>query len=397
MSGAVHRLAYLVSHPIQYQAPLLRHLAAQPDLDLEVLFLSDVSAGRHTDRGFGTEVEWDVPLLDGYAHVFLDSWYRTSRINFAEPLVRGLRRHLAEGEFDALWVHGWYHQVNLRAMSTARELGMRVLLRGESFVRGRRSRVRDALQRRVLGLADAYLAIGSLNHRFYRYHGIGTEHIFDVPYAVDNAFFRERALAASRTREELRSELDLEPGRPVVLYAAKLLRHKRPDDLLRAYEEISPGGREPDPYLLFVGDGPERQRLETRAASNGWSSIRFLGFKNQTELPRLYDLCDVFVLPSDHEPWGLVVNEVMNAGRPVITTDCVGASMDLITEGVNGFTVPVGDTASLAERLREVLSDDVLRKAMGRASLEMISDWDFARDYRGLASALGNEQRKLAA
>ncbi len=405
MSARIHKLAYLVSHPIQYQAPLLRFLAEQPDIDLTVFFLSDVSARAHEDRGFGRSFAWDVPLLDGYRHVFLEPLYRTQRVNFAEPFVRGLERHL-RGGFDALWVHGWFHQANLRAMRIARSLGMRVLLRGESIVHGTgiERRVKDAVHRRVLALADGYLAIGARNREFYRHHGIAPERIFDVPYAVDNAFFREGARKASRAREEFRARLGLAPGRPVVLYASKLVERKRPLDLLNAYERLASDDgakrnhkREPHPYLLFVGDGPERARVEVCAAANGWRSIRFFGFQNQTELPRFYDLCDVLVLPSAYEPWGLVLNEVMNAARPVIATDVVGAAADLVVEGQNGWTVPVGATDALAEKLREVLADDGRRATMGRKSLELVARFDFERDHAGLARALGALAARRAA
>jgi len=400
MSARVYKLAYLVSHPIQYQAPLLRHLARQEDLDLTVFFLSDLSTRGYADRGFGARVEWDVPLLGGYRHELLEAWSRRDRLGFFQPLTRGLRRRLAEGGFDALWVHGYFHQANLRAIRAARSLGIKVLLRGESTLLGKPAdglgqRVKRALQERLLAQVDACLAIGTRNREFYEQRGVEDERIFAMPYAVDNAFFQDRVAAARERREELRAELELEPGRPVVLYASKFLPRKRPLDLLRAYRALSPDGRaEPAPYLLFVGDGEQRAEAEAEAAATGWGSIRFLGFRNQTELPRFYDLCDVFVLPSDYEPWGLVVNEAMNAGKPVVTSDGVGAAADLIADGVNGYTVPVGAQGVLATRLRELCGDPATARRMGAASLERIDAWSFESDYRGLVHAL---ERTVAA
>ncbi|MFT7662391.1 MAG: glycosyltransferase involved in cell wall biosynthesis, partial [Planctomycetota bacterium] len=330
MKNAPYKLAYLVSHPIQYQAPLLRYLASQPDIDLTVFFLSDLSMQSHTDRGFGTQIDWDVPLVEGYRHHFLPSWYGTSRLNFAEPMVRGLRKHLEGKGFDALWIHGWFHQVNLRAIRLARSINLPVFMRGESLLHdsGWKGHVKGLIQRRVLDNVDRFLAIGTRNAEFYRHHGVSDERIFNVPYAVDNNFFRERAEAASSTREDYRAELNLEPGRPVILFASKFITRKRPIDLLNAYYSLAARGNEPVPYLLFAGSGEEEHNLRQAAWQTGMDSIRFLGFRNQTELPRLYDLCNVFVLPSDYEPWGLVLNEVMNAGRPIITSDCVGAAAD---------------------------------------------------------------------
>jgi len=187
----------------------------------------------------------------------------------------------------------------------------------------------------------------------------------------------------------LRRALGLTPGRPVILFASKFQPRKHAGDLLEAYLTLSPDGRqEPVPYLLFVGDGEERPTLEQKARETGWSSIRFLGFKNQTDLPPLFDLCDVFVLPSEAEQWGLIVNEVMNAARPVIVTDEVGAAPDLVRDGENGYIVPVGDIEALARRLRGITGDPAQARRMGERSLEIIQGWGFPEDVAGLCLAL---------
>jgi glycosyltransferase involved in cell wall biosynthesis len=149
---------------------------------------------------------------------------------------------------------------------------------------------------------------------------------------------------------------------------------------------ISPGSA-PRPYLLFVGDGPLRGGLMAQAGAQAGGDVRFLGFRNQSELPALYDLCDVFVLPSNYEPWGLVINEVMNARKPVIVSACVGAAPDLVKPGVNGWSYPTGDVAALAECLRQAFADADL-PAMGQQSLELINRWDFQADLNGLLAAL---------
>jgi len=389
-----YRVAYLVSHPIQYQAPMLRYLARRRELDLTVFFLSDLSVRGYRDQGFGVAVKWDVPLLEGYRNVFLPSLGRRDRVTFLEPLVVGIRNALQAGHFDALWVHGYAHQAMLRAVAAAKSLGLPVLLRGESNLLGPAPRaLRGPLRRhllpRLFRRIDGFLAIGSGNRAFYRAYGVPEERIFLMPYAVDNEFFASRAAEARRSRESLRVELGLEAARPIILYAAKFLRRKRPADLLEAYRRLSPNGRdEPRPYLLYIGEGEERSRLEGVAQRIGWSSIRFLGFKNQTELPRYYDLADVFALPSDYEPWGLVVNEVMNAATPVIVTDRVGAALDLVEEGESGFVVPAGDVASLADRLRRLTESPELARRVGGAGCRRISQWNFEADARGLLGCL---------
>lgn len=385
------RVAYVVSHPIQYQAPLLRHLAGDPEIDLTALFLSDISTRRYRDPGFGRELEWDVPLLEGYRHSFLPAWGSRSTLSFWRPFTRHLGREITRGGFDALWVHGYAHQSTLRAMRLGRRLGIPVLLRGESHLTSHprglaRAFVKDVFLRWLFSGVDAFLTIGTLNRAYYRHYGAPESRLFPMPYAVDNGYFRARAEESAPTRDLLRVELGLPPGRPVVLFASKLVARKRAGDLLAAYSRVCASWEGDPPALVLVGDGPLRPRLEACAAGTG--VVRFAGFRNQSEMPRFFDLCDVFVLPSEYEPWGLVVNEAMNAGRPIVVTDHVGAGADLVENGANGFVCPLGDVAALADAIRAVLSDPERAGDMGRRSLRRVADWSFEQDRRGLLRAL---------
>jgi glycosyltransferase involved in cell wall biosynthesis len=224
---------------------------------------------------------------------------------------------------------------------------------------------------------------------------VPAERIFSVPYAVDNDFFQSRVAFARGSRDALRAELGLEPGVAVILYASKLEVRKRPMDLLRAFEHVVKGRRQTaDAYLVYAGDGSERCRLETAARNSGLDRVRFLGFRNQTDLPGLYDLADVFVLPSQWEPWGLVINEVMNAAKPVIVTDTVGAAADLVEDGRNGFVVPMGDISSLANRIDTVLRYPEMARKMGDHSLRKVSEWNFGSDAEGLLASLRATERR---
>jgi len=386
------RLAYFVSHPIQYQAPLLRRIAAEPDIQLKVFFYSDFSLKAYQDTEFGKLIEWDIPLTEGYDYQFLDCWgskqWRSWR---QQPVARDILKQLKQGQFDAVWVHGWLHICSLQAILAAEQLGIPVLLRGEAHglkepthpvKKWAKKSFLTWLFKKVAG----FLYIGKLNYQFYRSYGVSEKSLFPMPYAVDNDFFQKQAMLARTNREALRKSLNLEPNRPIILYTAKLIEKKRPQDLLAAYQLLSSDGvQEPEPYLLFVGDGILRSRLEAEAKATGWHSIRFLGFRNQSELPAIYDLCDVFVLPSSFEPWGLAVNEVMNAGKAVVVSDKVGCALDLVLEGENGRTFPVGDIAALADALHWGIQHS---NSAEDISLKRIQSWSFHENLQGLKRAL---------
>jgi glycosyltransferase involved in cell wall biosynthesis len=392
------RLAYLVSHPIQYQVPLLRRIAREPGIDLTVFFGSDLSVRGYKDEGFGVEVKWDIPLLDGYKYEFLPPLRDTNTEGTFSPISYGLSTRLAghagEGPFDALWVHGYATANQMHGIVAAKALGIPVIVRAESWLSDRpRSGLKLAGKRiyfqALKHLIEAVLFTGKPNREYWQYYLGDHFPMFPMPYAVDNEWFQQQAAQAAAGRAEMQARYDLEPGRPVILFASKLQTRKHCDDLISAYARLSPGpGLEPHPYLLIVGDGEERAALEQQARATGFASIRFAGFGNQTEMPRFFDLATVFVLPSRHEPWGLIVNEVMNAGRAVIVSSDVGCAADLISDGVEGFVFPVRDVEALAGALRRVLETPETAAGMGRRALERINHWGFDQDIDGLRQAL---------
>jgi glycosyltransferase involved in cell wall biosynthesis len=388
------RLAYLVTHPIQYQAPLLRRLAREPGLDLTVFFCSDFSLQKFYDPEFDQEIEWDVPLVAGYRYEVLPAIGGRKEVSFWRPFNYGLSRRLKEENFDVIWVHGYARWFNWVAILLAKAQGLKVLIRDDATLISHSRTLIKKVFKRVFFLilnkfCDGFLAVGSLNRKYYSYYGIKNHKIFLMPWAVDNAFIQTKAQEASTTLEDLRFSLGFEKGRPIILFVGKLMEGKRVGDLLEAYIKLSPDQKnEPVPYLLIIGEGGLRQALENQARDTGWNSIKFLGFKNQTELPAYFKLCQVLVLPSIYESWGLVVNEMMNAGRAVIVSDQVGCGPDLVRNGENGFIFQTGDIAGLVQALIKVLENQERCRMMGQNSLKIIGEWSLEADVRGLKSAL---------
>ena len=390
------RLAYVVSHPIQYQAGLLRLIAAQPDIDLLVIFCSDFSVRGYKDEGFGAEVRWDVPLVEGYRSVVLPRVRETSSPSPTRPIAHGFLRHLSRGldgkPFDAVWVHGYASINSLHAMLAAKALGVPVLLRAESWLQDRSRSQRKLLLKKasfalLKWLVAAVLPIGRRN-RMYWEHYFGEQFpSYTMPYAIDNAYFQQRSAAAADSRTALQERLGIEPGEPVILFASKLQERKHCDHLLEAYLELRAHGQSGTPYLLIVGDGEMRPALERRARESDCDRIVFAGFQNQSDLPRLFDLSTVFVLPSRHEAWGLITNEAMACGLPVIVTEDAGCAADLVQNGENGFVYPVGDLSALRAALEATLQPGSAAR-MGQRSREIIAGWSYAQDVDGLRQAL---------
>jgi glycosyltransferase involved in cell wall biosynthesis len=397
------RLAYLVSHPIQYQAPLLRRIAQEPGIDLTVFYCSDFSVRGYMDKGFGVNVKWDVPLLEGYRYEFLPALRNTGTLSVTRPLNYGfmsrLRGKSSERPFDLLWVHGYATVNSLHAMLAAKALDIPVMVRADMWLGDRARSGPKQFAKKIFfevlkHLVDGTLPVGTLNAEYWLHHLGDKVPLFLMPYAVDNAYFQQKSLEARAGRADLMKELNLEAGRPVILFASKLQRRKYCVDLLDAYTNLVRENGPTQPYLVIVGDGEERTALEERARANGLDGVRFCGFRNQSELPRFFDLASVFVLPARHEPWGLIVNEVMNAGRAVIVSNEVGAQPDLVTDGVEGYVFPVRDVAALTAALRCVLSTPQTAAEMGQRALEKIQTWSFEEDIQALHQAITQLTRK---
>jgi glycosyltransferase involved in cell wall biosynthesis len=203
-----------------------------------------------------------------------------------------------------------------------------------------------------------------------------TENVFVAPQAVENERFR--APASPVAIEALRRRLDLN-GEVTVAFVGRLEPDKGVDLLLRASALA-----EEAHSLVIAGAGPEETRLRQLAVELGIERrVRFAGSVSQTELPTLLQGSDLLVLPSVstkrfREPWGLVVNEAMNCGLPVVASDAVGASAGgLVVHSSTGLVVPERRVDALAAALDELVADSSKRRQLGDAARVHVAAWSY--------------------
>jgi glycosyltransferase involved in cell wall biosynthesis len=385
------RLAVVNSHPIQYFAPLYASLNQEPRLDVTALYCSDVSLRGGVDPGFGRPVTWDVDLLGGYRAVFLTGAHQRTPAGFWSLVCPQVWTEIRSGRYDGVWLHGYAFAAYVLAFAAAKSRGLPVFMRSETHLGLQPStwkrRVRDGVLSLAYRFVDRFLAIGRANREYYRSLGIPAERIFDVPYTVDN----DRIMAAARItdaeRAEVRARFRLPDDRPVVLFASKFTARKYPDTVIRAVARLR--DEQVAVSLLMVGTGELEGTLRSLVAELGvQDEVSFSGFINQSELPRVCAASDLFVLPSEQEPWGLIVNEVMCAGLPVVVAEEVGCVPDLVHDGRNGLLVRAGDVESLTDALRRLVRGHAERAEMGRQSLEVIRPWSYERCRTGLMAAI---------
>ena len=382
-----YKLAYFVSHPIQYQAPLLKKISAEKNIDLHVFFLTNPATQNHTDKGFNTKIKWDTPLLDGYQYTFLNSKLKNQDYSLTNPSVKlcSVKNALEKEPWDAVWVHGYNNIALLYIIWRCVKTKTPLLFRAESNLLCSPQNIKkNIFIKWLVKNCSGLLWIGQDNRDYYRHYGAAEKKLFFTPYAVDNVFFQDHGLKSIKPNTDER--------KCVLLFASKFIKRKQAPLLLEAFAQLAKPLRD-QTELWFVGDGPERIILEQRINELQLTNQVFLnGFLNQSELPSVISQCDVFILPSEKEPYGLIINEVMNLAKPIITTDEVGAARDLVEHKQNGWIIPARDVHALTEALAEAVINRESLSAMGKHSLDKINQWSFVEDIAGIQSALRSIQ-----
>ena len=347
------RIGFLVSHPIQYYAPLFRALARQ--CDLTVYFAHRQTPAQQAKAGFDVAFDWDIDLLSGYESRFLKNVARhPSTDHFNGCNTPDIVDEIRTGRFDAFVVPGWALRSYLQAVRACRRFGVPVLVRGDSQLVGRRNAavrlVKAVAFARLLRQFDGYLCVGQRNREYLLHYGAPPERLFFSPACVDNEFFRAGSEAARQAAAPTRGET-----RRRILFVGKLIERKRPLDLVQAAACVK---QIVDVEVAFAGSGALASELARAANASGLPAI-FHGFVNQSAMPAVYTAADLLVLPSDgSETWGLAVNEAMACGIPAAVSDTVGCTPDLIEPGATGATFPLGDVAAMADAIISVLKFD---------------------------------------
>jgi glycosyltransferase involved in cell wall biosynthesis len=383
------RLAIVISHPIQYIAPLHRSLAYRGDLVVRVFFTWHAGDGPMFDRGFGQEVAWDVPLTDGYE---LERVANTA----ADPGTHhffGLRNpalveRVLAWEPDVVIVYGWAWCSHLLVLRALYQRQIPVLFCGDSHLldqnpRGVRWRVKRAVLRHIFRWPAGFLVVGSANQAYYEAFGVPTDRLHRCAHTIDARRFAEPVEKLEGEATRWRQELGIAHDAMVLLFAGKFEPKKQPLELMRLVAAL------PNPriVLILVGNGPLRPQIEAFAATRP-SRFRVLPFQNQSRMPVVYRLGDLFVLPSAFgETWGLAVNEALASGRPVLVSDRVGCAVDLVDRSCGDIFGAKGMTR-LPDIVDELARNPCRVVAMRHAAQARAALFDTAAAERAIVDAI---------
>lgn len=291
----------------------------------------------------------------------------------------------------AILVSGYNDPGRLRIIRWCHRNDVPCLLVADSNIRntvatGFKGWLKTRLLRQVVRWCDGMMVCGRLGREYFLQYGAPPERIYDFPYEPDYEMIQN---LEPQYLEQIRQRFGLSPDRRRIVYSGRLISVKRVDLLIDAFAQVA--SRRPQWDLLIVGDGPLRNELEARVPESVRSRVQWAGYlDDQPAISALYRLSDVLVLPSDHEPWAVVINEAAAAGMALIASHVVGAAAELVRDDVNGRIFQAGDLSQLTSALEHVTGDADLPR-MKAASTDVLNDWRRRGDpVAGLARALAD-------
>jgi glycosyltransferase involved in cell wall biosynthesis len=376
-------------------------LAGAEDCKIKVFYTWGQAQGKVHDKDFGIEREWDIDLLSGYDHVFVENTSNAPGSHHYKGIINpSLISEVESFQPNKIIVYGWKFNSHLNLLRHFKGK-IPLYFRGDSTLLDEPAgfSIKKAL-RRVLLLwvyqhVDFVLSPGTASDAYFLNAGLTTTQIIRAPHAVDNARFSgtetpDELSTYERRAQNWRKELSIADDAKVFLFAGKFEPKKDPELLVKAFARLHQ--QYPNTHLIMVGNGVLEEELKKMTSPpqpsagnfNSSTPITFLPFQNQSIMPVVYRLGDIVVLPSrgPGETWGLAINEAMACGRPVIVSDKCGAAADMVKNYANGFVFKAGNENDLYSCMQHMVSEDLT--SMGAKAQETVQQFSYA----SFASAL---------
>ena len=360
-----------------YRIPPFNCLAKDEEIDLKVFFFAETESRRSwlvekQKIQFNYQVLWGLQLGKSYqsAPVFLNP---------------DVIYQLWKQQPDVIICGGWHHFTHWLAFVYAETTKTPLLMWSESTLKDERSssNIKHKLKSWILNQADGYIVPGNAQKNYLVNLKAREDRIYIAPNAVDSNFFTCEAQRYRQQKTMCKEKLGISGC--VILYVGRLVDEKGIPELLEAFTKLS-GNKQVT--LVIVGDGSRSQYYHSYTQQHKLDNVVFTGFQPQSALPQYYGIADIFVFPTRSDPWGLVLNEAMAAGLPIVSSDAAGAAPDLVVNGKNGYLVPVGNVEKLSEALQILVEDESLRHKMGLHSSEIIANYTPQKMALGLKEGI---------
>lgn len=381
MQYDLKKIAIITTHPIQYNAPWFKLLSERKRVIVKVFYTwGQIAETLKFDPGFGKIIDWDIPLLDGYEHQFMKNVAVVpGSHHYAGIDNPTIIEELKNWNPDAILVFGWCFKSHLKILRYFKGKTI-TIFRGDSNLIDQKNTIslkknlRKIFLKWVYSHVDKALYVGTANKDYYIKYGLQTNQIQFAPHAIDNDRFQ------LPNKINYRQSLSIPENAIIFIYTGKFELKKDPLLLLEVFISLDA----PETHLVMVGNGILEEELRWIAMQQLPSireRIHFMPFQNQSNMPAIYKMADIVILPSQgpNETWGLAVNEAMACGKAVLVSDKCGCAQDLVVNGVNGYIFKSKSKADLLIKMKSFLLNLKEIKQMGIHSLEIIQDWRYEK------------------
>lgn len=374
----MYRLAIVTSHPIQYNAPFFRLLQQRGNINIKVFYTWSQSVkGPKFDPGFGKQIEWDIPLLEGYDYTFVNNTAADPGTHQFRGIINPtLNDEIQNWNPDVILIYGWSFHSHLKCIRFFHKK-IPLIFRGDSTLLaehfGLKKIFRTIFLKWVYKHIDYALHVGANNKQYYLRHGIKKHQLFFAPHAIDNNRFFDENGDYEKQALLWRENLGINKDDIVFMFAGKLETKKNPELLIKSFLDVNYSKSR----LIILGNGVIEKRLKNKYLK--YKNIHFLDFQNQSVMPVVYRLCHVFILPSKGpiETWGLSINEAMACSKAVLVSDVCGCAVDLIKNDINGYEFNSNNKKYLIKAIKQMVKNKNRLKEMGNESQKIIQDWSF--------------------
>ena len=351
------KVLYIVNVPAPYMVNYFNELGKL--VELTVIFEKDTSTER--------DKSWSEYRLDDFNSLILKGISTAPDAAFCPSVIRALKN---AKEFDFIFISSMATPTGIMAILNLRRRGIPYILESEGGFAKSGKGLKEGIKRFIMKGADKYFSTSPIGDNYFMTYGAPADSF--VKYPFTSIYEKDIAsdVATLEERASLREKLGMSEKK-IVLAVGQFIHRKGFDVLMEAAKSLPE-----DIGVYFVGGEPTEEYLKFKE-DFGLKQLHFVGFLSKEELSEFYRASDVFVLPTREDCWGLVINEAMACGLPVISTDMCIAGVELVTEDVNGYIVPIEDSVALATAIEKTLASEEKRAAMGRASLERIHWYTF--------------------
>jgi glycosyltransferase involved in cell wall biosynthesis len=426
------RLAIIITHPIQYYVPVFQLLAKKCNLKVFYTWGEDCLGPKY-DPGFSKVINWDIPLLEGYDYTFLHNISNDKGSHHKNGIINpDIINEIEIFKPNAILVYGWIYHSHRQVLNYFKNK-IPIWFRGDSTLLDNKKGLKNWLKKNYLTQLyckiDKAFYVGTNNKAYFLKYGLKENQLIFAPHAIDNERFAEDRKLESAI---LRESIGVDKEDILILFAGKLELKKNPELLLEAFVQLDKQNktdfstpfemtRSRRVHLLFVGNGVLEEKLSTSTRLSATSTrlsatstqlsvtstqrrgnskelsvlstelrkrVHFIDFQNQSQMPVVYQACNLFCLPSQGpgETWGLAINEAMAAGKAILASDRVGCAIDLVQPGINGMIFKANDLMDLTKQLKAVLNNDLAQ--LGENSKKLIAEWSFEKQVKAILKEL---------